>query len=46
MLLEAFKMPMAIAFFGADAAKAIISSKSWKREKFKLLLQQIREETQ
>ena len=28
MLFDAFKM--AIAFYGGDAAKAILSSKSWK----------------
>ena len=46
MLFDAFKMAMAIAFFGTDAAKAILSSKSWKQDKFKLLLWIIREETQ
>jgi hypothetical protein len=30
MLFDAFKMAMAIAFFWGDAAKAILSSKSWK----------------
>ena len=30
MPFDVFKMAVAIAFFGGDPAKAILSSKSWK----------------